>query len=99
MTSVTSSAPARPRPESCSDIAVKPEMSINASVPSSSRQDAAGSSRSHSNVSRGTNGTRSADAWDSALVEADVIGGILLYRGSTAKRDSTAEHGPGDARM
>ncbi len=67
ITSVTSSAPARPRLERRSDIAVKPEMSMNASVPSTSRQCPLGLSRSHSRVSRGTNGTSSAEAGDGCI--------------------------------
>ena len=64
ITSVTSSAPARPWLESFSDIAVKPEMSMNETVPSTSRQSASGSFRNQSIVRRGTNETRSAEADD-----------------------------------
>ena len=73
------------RLERRSDIAVKPEMSMKATVPSTSRHDAAGSSRSHSSVSRGTNGTRSVGAGESALAGVAAIAGILLYRRSAAK--------------
>ena len=62
ITSVTSSAPARPWLESCSDIAVKPEMSMKATVPSTSRQSCSGVFRSQSMVRRGTNETSSAEA-------------------------------------
>ncbi len=59
MTSVTSSAPGFPSDDSFSDIAVNPEMSTNASVPSTSCHVCSGRSRSQSSVRRGTNGTSS----------------------------------------
>ena len=43
-------------------MAVNPEMSTNASVPSTSRQRTSGSSRSQVSVSRGTKETSSAEA-------------------------------------
>ena len=76
MTSVTSSAPARPEFDSRSDIAVKPEMSMNASVPSCSTQRSSGLFCSHSTVSRGTNGTSSAAAVTAEADLVDVTGGL-----------------------
>ena len=61
ITSVTSSAPSFPFCASRSDIAVKPEMSTNASVPSSSRRLASCDVRSQSTTTRGTYGVRSTD--------------------------------------
>ena len=61
ITPVTSSAPSLPFCASFSDIVVKPEMSTNASVPSSSRRRASGETRSQSTTTRGTYGVRSTD--------------------------------------
>ncbi len=93
ITSVTSSAPSRPRLERRSDIAVKPEMSMKATVPSTSRHDAKGSSRSHSSVSRGMNGTRSVGVGESAFAGVAAIPGILLYGRSGAKGGCCATSG------
>jgi len=59
ITSVTCSAPALPCVASFSDIAVNPEMSTNAIVPSTSRHSRSGFSASHSITSRGTYGVKS----------------------------------------
>src|SRR5690349_770684 len=72
MTSVTSSAPARPRLERRSDIAVNPEMSTKARVPSTSCHVISALSRSQSSVSRGTNDTSSADAAGSTRSCSDI---------------------------
>src|SRR5262249_41413469 len=56
----TCSAPAFPSLASFSDIAVNPEMSTNAIVPSSSRHSRSSLSASHSMVSRGTYGVSAA---------------------------------------
>ena len=85
ITSVSSSAPAFPCCASRSDMAVNPERSTNASVPSSSRQVAPGSSRSHSTTTRETYGARPA-AETSALVGAvavTVIGRLWSFLAST----------------
>jgi hypothetical protein len=54
-------------------MAVNPEMSMNATVPSTSRHELSGSSRSHSSVNRGMNGTRSVDDVESAFAELVAI--------------------------
>ena len=69
-------------------MAVKPEMSMKASVPATSRHNASGSSRSHSSVSLGTNGTSSAA--DGADVIASVIRDILRERRRRAKQSPEA---------
>ena len=56
-TSVSSSAPMRPRRASRSESAVNPEMSTKQQVASSWRQRAPGTSRSHSAARRGTYGS------------------------------------------
>ena len=91
MTSVTSSAPALPRLESRSDMAVKPEMSTNASVPSTSTQRRSGWLRSHSSVSLGTNETSSAG-------EVSTDGGagmqdIVLQLSGGSKKDAAQPSG------
>src|SRR5438105_10213663 len=60
-TSVSSSAPMRPRRARRSDRAVKPEMSTKQHVASSSRQRRPGDSWSHSAARRGTYGVRASD--------------------------------------
>src|SRR5262249_7043755 len=82
---VTSSAPARPWLDSCSDMAVKPEMSTNASVPSTSSHASSGLDRSQSIVRRGTNETSSAALSDRSLSVVVVISGIVRRSRGCAK--------------
>src|SRR5579859_833363 len=56
-------------------MAVKPEMSMNASVPSTSSQRSSGVALSHSSVSRGTKGTSSP-----TLADAEPVSKVAMPR-------------------
>src|SRR5690348_12932444 len=70
-------------------MAVNPEMSTNASVPSTSSHPSSGLDRSQSIVRRGTNETSSA-AWSDTSGSVVAISGIVRPGGAGAKRELEA---------
>ena len=82
-TSVSSSAPTLPRPDSRSVSRVKPEMSSSASVPSTSRYAVSGSAASQARTRRGTKGAR-----DRVVVLEGTIAWLQGGRSGCARRFS-----------